>query len=477
MSRRAVEIEEVADGDDGDVEMGVLLQDVAQSYDYSVGPAGAGAPTAKEALRELELRKEQRSLIVPTDDRQVRLKLRAMGEPITCFGEGPGERRERLKKCLSLSGSFVHDVDVEAEEHAEVEEEFYTPGSEELLSARRWMAEYSLPRSRQRVSHQSKESKTPLSTNVQHRKRIIGRLKEFTLFASQAAADRPVGMTRFSPDSSTLAMGSWSGTIKLYTVPDLSQVAIKRGHTDRVGGIAWHPQATLDQSQSAVNLVSGGADGLVHLWSLQEEIPIRSLSGHDSKVNRVEFHPSGRLLGSTSLDQTWRLWDVEQGAELLVQEGHSREVYSIAFQDDGALAATGGMDAIGRIWDLRTGRTIMVLDGHVKAILGLDFSPTGYQVASASSDASVKIWDIRKVSAVATIPAHLHQVTDVRFFKTHGRADVDGVLRPDGTYFVSGGQDSRVNVSSNLAAGANGRYGVRMTGCRSNPCRGTPAKC
>jgi len=49
MSRRAVEIEEVADGDDGDVEMGVLLQDVAQSYDYSVGPAGAGAPTAKEA--------------------------------------------------------------------------------------------------------------------------------------------------------------------------------------------------------------------------------------------------------------------------------------------------------------------------------------------------------------------------------------------------------------------------------------------
>lgn len=40
------------------------------------------------------------------------------------------------------------------------------------------------------------------------------------------------------------------------------------GHADRVGGVAWHPQATLSQSEEAVNLASGGGDKAVLLWSL-----------------------------------------------------------------------------------------------------------------------------------------------------------------------------------------------------------------
>jgi WD40 repeat protein len=39
------------------------------------------------------------------------------------------------------------------------------------------------------------------------------------------------------------------------------------GHSDRVGGVAWHPQATLSQSADLVNLVSGGGEGNVNLWS------------------------------------------------------------------------------------------------------------------------------------------------------------------------------------------------------------------
>ena len=40
------------------------------------------------------------------------------------------------------------------------------------------------------------------------------------------------------------------------------------GHSDRVGGLAWHPQATLAQGEGLVNLVSGAGDANVHLWSL-----------------------------------------------------------------------------------------------------------------------------------------------------------------------------------------------------------------
>lgn len=45
------------------------------------------------------------------------------------------------------------------------------------------------------------------------------------------------------------------------------------GHADRVGGVAWHPQATLTQGEGLVNLVSGAGDMNVNLWSLDRCAP------------------------------------------------------------------------------------------------------------------------------------------------------------------------------------------------------------
>lgn len=130
------------------------------------------------------------------------------------------------------------------------------------------------------------------------------------------------------------------------------------GHSDRVGGVAWHPEATLSQSETAVNLVSGGADGHLALWSLKRyifrtkrsiiashenisETPLSVLKGHEERICRVAFHPSGDFVASASFDTTWRLWDVTTSKQLLLQEGHAKEVYSVEFQDDGALVASG----------------------------------------------------------------------------------------------------------------------------------------
>ena len=131
------------------------------------------------------------------------------------------------------------------------------------------------------------------------------------------------------------------------------------GHSDRVGGVAWHPQATLSQSEDSVNLVSGAGDACVNVWSLNRfaasrdvsvlftysptshsETPISVMKGHQDRICRVAFHPSGNYVASASFDTTWRLWDVNTSKEILLQEGHSREVYAVEFQDDGALVAS-----------------------------------------------------------------------------------------------------------------------------------------
>ncbi|KAL0953779.1 hypothetical protein HGRIS_004963 [Hohenbuehelia grisea] len=375
----------------------------------------------KVILDELERKKKARSLAVPTDDNRVKARLREIGEPITLFGERAADRRDRLIYVLSqinaARGDDAMAVDEESEEESsDEEEEFYSPGSLELLQARRRLAEYSLPRAQKRIAQQRIDSKMPLKRIIDTRKKVFAEVKKFSNLGSQIGDERPISQVRFSPNNEMLATGSWSGTVKLWNVPSCTHIRSMRGHSDRVGGVAWHPQATLTQSPDAANLISGAGDKNVNVWSLNSETPLSVLKGHADRVCRVAFHPSGDYAASASFDTTWRLWDINTSKELLLQEGHSKEVYSVEFQNDGALVASGGLDAIGRVWDLRTGRSAMVLDGHVQAIYSIAFSPNGYQIATGAGDDTIRIWDMRSLQSLYTIPAHLSNVSDVRFF-------------------------------------------------------------
>ncbi|KDQ61738.1 hypothetical protein JAAARDRAFT_172133 [Jaapia argillacea MUCL 33604] len=416
----------------------------------------------KAILDELERKKKARSMAVPTDDNRVKARLRELGEPITLFGERAADRRDRLIYVLSqiqaARGDEGMQVDEESsdEDEEEDQEEFYTPGSLELLEARRRLAEYSLPRAQKRIAQQRIDSKMPLGKIIDIRKRVFAEVKKFSNLGSQIGDERPISQVRFAPNGKILATGSWSGNVKLWNIPACTPIRTFRGHSDRVGGVAWHPKATLSQGEDVVNMVSGAGDTNLHLWSLTSETPLATLKGHVDRVCRVAFHPSGDFVASASFDNTWRLWDVATTKELLLQEGHSKEVYAIEFQDDGALVASGGMDAIGRVWDLRTGRTAMVLDGHVQSILSMSFSPNGYQIATGAADDTIRIWDMRSLKAVYTIPAHTSNVADVRFFQNTGvplpttaapTAEEDWRYR-SGLYLASAGYDGLVKLWS-----------------------------
>ncbi|KAK9367487.1 WD40-repeat-containing domain protein [Lipomyces kononenkoae] len=440
---------------------GVYLEDIAVDNDYAMYGTSMKAQTY---LEELSRRRRAKEIAVPTDDLKVRARLRELGEPITLFAEDKADRRERLRKVLLERQEAAADEDVEmrsvtgsvrsvtGEEAEEEDEEFYTPGDEDILEIRKQIARYSLARARKRRAQQIKDAAFPLTKLVKQARGLSDYLKTYALMGTQFVADRAVSNVRFSPNSDLIAAGSWTGSIRLLQVPNLedNDIPILRGHTDRIGGLAWHPQAQLSQSADSLNLASGGGDCTVRLWALSQDTPLATLQGHEGRVCRVAFHPSGRLLASASFDYTWRLWDLEMQREILMQEGHSKEVYCVAIQQDGALVVSAGLDGIGRVWDLRTGRTIMVLDGHSREIYAADFSPDGYHIATGSGDASVKIWDVRKVRVSATIPAHKSLVSDVRFF--NGDGEIPGVTQEEsapplrGSYLATSSYDGCVNI-------------------------------
>ncbi|KAI8387502.1 WD40-repeat-containing domain protein [Blakeslea trispora] len=441
-------LEEPSASTSGGIDLDALMESRETGYTVSAGEAD------KELYEEFERRKRAFQLAVPTDDGRVRQRLQEIGEPQCLFGEGPGDRRDRLRYLLSkLQGREVESEDDsgsdgEGEEEAE---EFFTPGSVELLEARKWLTKYSLPRAKQRNERQRQEQNIPLALLKASRKELHTALKGYTNWSSQIADDRPVAQCAFSPDSQLLVTGAWSGLCKVWSIPNCEHVLTLKGHDDKVGGVAFHPEATLSQEKSALNLATGGADGLIQLWNLEEETPLATLEGHVRRVARINFHPSGRYLGSASFDGTWRLWDVETRKELLLQEGHSKEVYAISFQCDGSLVATGGLDAIGRVWDTRTGRSSMTLEGHMKDIVSLDWSPNGYHLASASGDNTVKIWDVRTLRNLYTISAHQSLVADVKYSKGVPGLNDNNPSDPHniaGLYLTTAGYDGCVKIWS-----------------------------
>ncbi|KAI0871276.1 WD40-repeat-containing domain protein [Hypoxylon argillaceum] len=461
--------------EEAEEERGMSLDEIPTDYDYDMPSASAGiAPEKASAiLSQFERKRMAANIAVPTDDGRVRTRLRELGEPITLFGEGPGDRRDRLRALLlnlqteqgATEAADVTMEDAQEEELADHEEEFYTNGSPELLRARQEIARYSLPRAKRRIAFEKQEASIPLRTHVKFRKQIKEKLQGFELQGSQTAGDRNVSMTRISPNGEIVAAGNWGGSIKLIEIPSLKEKMTLRGHINRIGGISWFPGATLPEcnvSPSTVNLASGGAEGQVNLWSLSQDTPLSTLEGHSQRVVRVEFHPSGRYLATASDDTTWKLWDVETTTELLFQEGHSRGVFAVSYNTDGSLLASGGMDSIGRIWDLRSGRTVMILDGHldghIKPIHGIDWGSDGHRVLTGSADGWVKCWDVRKVQRTGGIGAHSSAVSDLRWFKglddpllgTPPGTDEKGNQLPkkSSTFFVSSGFDRKVNIFS-----------------------------
>eukprot|EP00392_Amoebophrya_sp_AT5.2_P015556 g15763.t1 len=390
----------------------------------------------------------KRTIALPTQDPAVRAKLREYGLPITLFGEGAYERRERLR------GVMTGDKRTETGRVAKIEDEqqelFFTLGPEKLKQKRLEIAKFSLASALTRLTAERSEERD----EVENESWCLDKIRDGAgIELSQVGDERPLTQGTFSPDGKVLGTASWTGYVKLWSVPSGKHIKTLRSSIEtRAHGICFAPILhsggggdTMGESTAMevdgeppslarqYVMASAMANGNVCLWSSKQETPVAVLKGHEERVNRVAFHPNGSLVASTSHDQTWRLWDVETRTELLCQEGHSSGVYGLAIHPDGSLICTTDLGGIARIWDLRTGRTVLPLQGHSDQLLTCDFNPRGFQLATAGADHSIKFWDLRKRKCVATLQAHNKTISEVQYDKT-------------GRYFISSSYDKTVKA-------------------------------
>jgi hypothetical protein len=76
---------------------------------------------------------------------------------------------------------------------------------------------------------------------------------------------------------------------------------------------------------------------------------------HQSWVWAAAFSPDGRLVVTTSMDNTARVWDATTGQPAGVPMPHQGQIYRAAFSPNGRFVVTASTDKTARVWNVLLG--------------------------------------------------------------------------------------------------------------------------
>ena len=409
-----------------------------------------------EILVELEKRRLARTLVVPTDDTEVKLSLRKRGLAICLFGEDAHDRRERLRGLLAEEvinsgedgggverGSEVEEGNGNGDgERGKVEEEFYTEGSEDLKSLRVGIAKGSLIHSALRLRREKLQRGVGsegdeyrgILRKAEHE--TIAKVADIGLMGTSSACARP--LTTIANNGSCVVTGGMDGSVAVWSLPRCRMIQDIPLHEARVSKIRF--------DSNGERLISCSSDKSVKILMRGPEDHFQdvvSRTEHTSRVADAHLHPwYTDLFAAASYDGTFTLNTIEKGLALSQYTGHKSGVHSMTFDEDGGLLVTGGMEGGIRLWDLRSGRCVLTFQGaHADSVLSLAFRGGGGRLlVSGSSDHSCKVWDLRRMRPSWTIPAHKSVVSSISFLTSDDYRDVGGLG------LITSGYDAEVKV-------------------------------
>ncbi len=275
---------------------------------------------------------------------------------------------------------------------------------------------------------------------------IIWELATRQPIAELPAHDSQVRALSYTPDGRYLLSTGTNDGITLWDAQNNNYERLTVLNDERGGQNA--PPVTLAIAPDSILAAAGGSDGHITLWNLSTQRVVQQLDGHTDQINDLAFSPDGRLLASSSVDQTAIVWDVAEG-EMLWDPftGHDGIVWSVAFHPNSQQLSTGGGDGLILTWNLNSGQqSRRPLAGEKGWVTSLVYLPEGDKLIAGNRFNDILVWDMDR------------QTLDVDYGSLSGHTDIvwDLALSPTAVLLASASQDGRLylwNLERNLRVG------------------------
>jgi len=206
----------------------------------------------------------------------------------------------------------------------------------------------------------------------------------------------------FSPDGKHLATSGARGHAKVWSVPDLGEVAVLP-HDDEwtVFALAFAPDGR--------RLITGTSDGLLRMWEWESKRLVAVWLGHSFGCDVVQWSPDGKLLATGGRDQIVRLWNSTNQMQVAALKGHAGRVTELDFSHDGQLLVSSSQDKSLRLWEVAAELARAQSDlprryrGHF-AHSELAISPDNRWLALHSDNDAVELLSVPGLDPVRTVP-------------------------------------------------------------------------
>jgi len=142
----------------------------------------------------------------------------------------------------------------------------------------------------------------------------------------------------------------------------------------------------------------------LQIWEINTKYVRNAFKGHTRCIFTLNFSPNGRLLVSTSNDNTVRLWNMHDGATKLLTDENptfltSSSYHSAGFSPNGRYVASSHRDGTVRIWDVYTSQFTRRMKAHASWVSYVAFMPDGKGLVSGGWDHKLRYWDVSSLDS------------------------------------------------------------------------------